>query len=150
MSDDCRGFICQWCQEATTICRKCDRGNQYCSDECTTTGRRASKLHATLKYQETRDGRLHHAARQHRYRERQRQKVTRQGSRPQSRPGRRKNVSREALAAAMEAALRQVDATCCHCGGIFHDGVRRGYVHQPDRSPFFRHGSEDVWLRVPP
>ena len=59
-------------------------------------------------------------------------------------------MSREALAAAMEAALRQVDATCCHCGSVFHGGVRRGYVHSPDRPPFSRHGSEDVWLRVPP
>jgi len=150
MSDDCRVFICQWCREVAAICRECDLGNQYCSKECAAAGRRASKLRASLKYQDTRPGRLHHAARQQRYRERLKQKVTRQGRKATSRSGTRGSVPRDALAAAMEAALRQVDATCCHCGRVFHGGVRLGYVQSPDRPPFFRYGSGDVLLRAPP
>ena len=150
MSDDCRGFICQWCQRVATICRECDHGNQYCSEECSAAGRRASKLRAALKYQNTPEGRLLHAARQQRYLDRPEQKMTRQGSEATSRPGTRGSVSREVLAAAMEAALRQVDATCCHCGGVFHGGVRLGYVQSPGRPPFFRHGSGDVLQRAPP
>jgi len=149
MCDDCRVFICQWCQEVATICRECDHGNQYCSKECAAAGRRASKLCASLKYQGTREGRLRHAARQQRYRNRPEQKVTRQGSEAISRPGIRERASREVLAAAMETALRQEDATCCHCGKVFHGGVRLGYVQSPDRPPFFRYGSGDVLLRAP-
>jgi hypothetical protein len=61
------------------LCRHCDRGDRYCSERCTQRARQASLRAASQRYQHRRRGRLHHAARQARYRAR-REKVTHQTS----------------------------------------------------------------------
>jgi hypothetical protein len=58
-----------------------DRGDRYCSDTCTQRARRTTLHAAGQRYQHSRRGRLHHAARQARYRARH-EKVTHQTSPP--------------------------------------------------------------------
>jgi len=69
--DDVRLFHCCWCRRLTKICRRCDRGHRYCSKSCSTSGRAASVRAARQRYARSQRGRLLHAARQRRWRQRQ-------------------------------------------------------------------------------
>ena len=72
-----RLFNCRRCRRQTRICPCCDRGNQYCSPECSQAARRESNLKSSRRYQATKRGRANHAARQQQYLSR---KMTQQGS----------------------------------------------------------------------
>jgi len=74
--DDCRLFNCQQCGRQLRICRRCDRGQRYCSSTCQLQGRRRSLAQANARYQNSPRGARHHAARQARWRARQNEKVT--------------------------------------------------------------------------
>ena len=74
-----RRFWCARCGRAVLVCRFCDRGQIYCALGCAQRSRRESLRRAGARYQGTRPGRRHHAARQSQYRRRQREKVTHQG-----------------------------------------------------------------------
>ncbi len=77
-----RLFQCARCYSLTRICSCCDRGHVYCID-CASPARKEGRQGAAKRYQLSPKGRLHHAARQSRYRERLRlkkEKVTHQGS----------------------------------------------------------------------
>lgn len=76
MEPSARLFNCARCHKQVIICSDCDRGNIYCSDNCSKTARRESLRAAGLRYQQTRRGRFNNASRQQRYRI----KVTHQGS----------------------------------------------------------------------
>ena len=83
MESSARLFNCAWCQCSVRICTDCDRGNIYCGPVCSETARRSSLRESNKRYQNSRQGRLKHAARQKCYRERQIlviKKVTDQGS----------------------------------------------------------------------
>ena len=75
-----RYYNCARCKTQVIICRKCDRGNIYCGPICAKRSRTKNHQLANQKYQATAYGRRSHAYRQSRYRERQKQKVTDQGS----------------------------------------------------------------------
>ena len=77
--DTARRYSCARCHAQTVICRCCDRGNVYCL-ECALPARQEAKRRASERYQKSRQGRLKHAARQRRYREKQTEKVTHNGS----------------------------------------------------------------------
>lgn len=79
MGKDVRLFNCARCHQQSLICPCCDRGNIYCLG-CAKTARKESVKAAGRRYQNTRQGRFKHAARQRRYRQRQKEKVTHQGS----------------------------------------------------------------------
>jgi hypothetical protein len=64
------------CGQVFFLCLRCDRGHRYCGRACAAEARRASVLAAGRRYQASLDGRLAHADRQRRYRERRRAKVT--------------------------------------------------------------------------
>jgi hypothetical protein len=64
------------CGQVFFLCLRCDRGHRYCGPTCAAEARRASLLAAGRRYQASRDGRLAHAERQRRYRDRRRAKVT--------------------------------------------------------------------------
>lgn len=81
LEDDARLFNCQCCGRQLRVCRRCDRGQRYCSPQCRGAGRRQSQREANARYQDTRRGARHHAARQARWRERQKHKVTYHGFR---------------------------------------------------------------------
>ena len=78
-----RLYNCEHCQVQVRICERCDHGNVYCAGECARIRRRESQRRAQARYQRSRSGAQRHAARQRRWRERQRQTpkiVTHQGS----------------------------------------------------------------------
>lgn len=75
-----RYYNCSRCSAQVVICRKCDRGNIYCGSICSNKSRTERHQAANRKYSATLKGRRNHALRQRRYRARQKQKVTDQGS----------------------------------------------------------------------
>jgi hypothetical protein len=75
-----RLYNCARCAEQVHICRRCDRGNQYCAGECAQIRRRESLQRAGERYQRSYRGAHAHAARQRAWRERQTQEVTHHGS----------------------------------------------------------------------
>jgi hypothetical protein len=80
MCTSARLFQCALCSRQALICSHCDRGHQYCSQACARQARRQSHNRANQKYSQTLRGKHANAARQKRYRQRQQQKVTDQGS----------------------------------------------------------------------
>jgi len=70
-----RVFRCACCDTEVGICSRCDRGQRYCSRDCAQAGQRRSQREAARRYQGTRRGRHCHAARQQRYRQRQRERA---------------------------------------------------------------------------
>jgi hypothetical protein len=80
MNGSFRLFYCSRCHLKTVICSRCDRGNIYCRRACGYFARKITLQRAAKKYQATRIGRLNNATRQRRFRTRQKQKVTHQGS----------------------------------------------------------------------
>jgi hypothetical protein len=73
MPDSGRLFLCALCRAQVIVCRECDCGQVYCGAECADDARRASLLAAGRRYQRSLPGRTRHAARQRRYRQRQRE-----------------------------------------------------------------------------
>lgn len=78
-----RIFSCARCLKQVQICSHCDRGQIYCSRECSHRQRRENNRRAARRYQNSPKGRRNHADRQNRYRNRKK-KVTHQGSHPPS------------------------------------------------------------------
>jgi len=71
METKTRTFNCRRCHIQVFICTQHDRGNVYCSMNCSKIARQKSLRASGKKYQMTRKGRFKHAARQKHYRERQ-------------------------------------------------------------------------------
>jgi hypothetical protein len=82
MKPSARLYHCAGCHCQVFLCRHCDRGNLYCGCGCAERARKASLRRAGSRYRSTRRARLANAARQGRFRARQKQKVTHQGSLP--------------------------------------------------------------------
>ena len=80
MCHSARFYNCARCQQQIKICSHCDRGNIYCPEGCSEQSRYEKQKEAALRYQSSPKGRLLHAKRQQQYRQRQREKVTHQGS----------------------------------------------------------------------
>lgn len=70
--DSLRFVVCARgdCRQVFFLCRVCDRGDRYCSRPCAHRARRATLHAAGRRYQRSWRGRVHHAARQARYRSR--------------------------------------------------------------------------------
>jgi hypothetical protein len=68
---------CACCNKQVLLCSACDRGNQYCFT-CAHLARRKAQALAGRRCQRSSQGRRKHAARQMRYRQRQKQIVTHQ------------------------------------------------------------------------
>ena len=75
-----RLFNCARCQCQVVICSHCDCSHRYCSANCAQLSRLDKQREAAIRYQLSPKGRLAHASRQQRYRERQKEKVTHQSS----------------------------------------------------------------------
>jgi hypothetical protein len=73
-----RRFLCAGCRAVAYLCTACDRGQRYCSDVCAHEARRRAQRESDRRYQSGERGRLKHAERARRYRERRRS-VTDQG-----------------------------------------------------------------------
>ena len=93
MDRSARLFLCVRCRQQVTLCSQCDHGQLYCSPSCSSAGRHEHRRHSARRYQDSRGGRLKHAARTACWRRRQRclclsgagadvNKVTHQGCPP--------------------------------------------------------------------
>ena len=67
-----RLFLCARCRDQVLLCSHCDRGQLYCGRACSFAGRRERRREAAGRYQRSRGGRLKHATRSARWRERRR------------------------------------------------------------------------------
>ena len=76
MPTSSRLYQCLRCHTPVVICHRCDHGQRYCANGCSKKARMASQKRACKKYQTSRAGRFNNAARQQRFRARQKQKVT--------------------------------------------------------------------------
>lgn len=75
------------CRASFVVCVRCDHGRRFCSKACADSVRRAQSRMASRTYQRTERGRALHAARQARYRDRCRSRVTHQSGVAPSKPG---------------------------------------------------------------
>ncbi len=78
-ADAHRVYMCEWCGCETLICRRCDRGNSYCSTECSSSARRYGLRRIRSDHQRTIRGAELHRARQRAYRRRKKARVTDHG-----------------------------------------------------------------------
>jgi beta-N-acetylglucosaminidase len=69
-----RLFQCLRCRRQVMICQLCDHGQRYCARGCRQHARKDSCKRARIKYQNSRKGRMNNALRQHRFRQRQKEK----------------------------------------------------------------------------
>jgi hypothetical protein len=139
-----RLYSCRGCARQVRICRRCDRGNQYCAGGCARERRREALRRAGARYQSSYRGACRHAARQRRWRVRRAQKVTHQGS-PEAldplivatsstaTPGNDAGcaVTSPLLDSAPWVVARGVPsrARCSFCGGALPRFARWGFVH---------------------
>ena len=79
LQESIRRLLCAGCRAVAYLCTACDRGQRYCSDVCAHAARRRAQRESDRRYQSSERGRLKHAERARRYRERRRS-VTEQGA----------------------------------------------------------------------
>ena len=80
MDTSSRKYQCLHCHALVIICHRCDHGQRYCTNGCSVQARKDSTKRASKKYQATRRGRFNNAARQQRFRAKEKQKVTHHSS----------------------------------------------------------------------
>ncbi len=134
MQSTSRLFHCCRCHAQVIVCSRCDRGQRYCNDGCAQIARSTSLRRAGQKYQSSRAGRFNNAARQQRFRTRQRQKVTHQGSALKRHHGLLAGETKRPL-----KRQRPPTSMHCHfCGAVCppflrHDFLQRARVERPFR-----------------
>ena len=131
MRPDSRLYQCANCNKQCVICSDCDRGNIYCSNNCASIARRKSCIAANQRYQKTFQGKRLHAARQRRYREALKQKVTDHGSNAQVKSVLLEPVKNEAEK--HDLAHVVVTLRCCCCQKIVPNHLRRDFIQQHRR-----------------
>lgn len=129
METSARFYLCARCRAQVLICRRCDRGNIYCSPSCSGTARRTAIRAAGKRYRNSLAGRIKHAERTRRYRERHK-KVTHQGSMPPAKDD--LLVANSVLVPEPDMAARLPTAhgiyRCCFCGCRCSEFVRKGFL----------------------
>ena len=98
-----RQRVCHWsaCGTIFYLCRRCDRGQRYCSPHCRQKALRLQRRQANRRHQQTPEGREDHRDRQRDYRQRQRARVTDKSSQP---PPASASLSQRAVIAALPAS----------------------------------------------
>jgi hypothetical protein len=93
MDRPARLYLCARCRQQVILCSHCDRGNRYCGGACRHQARKQARRESAQRYQRSWRGRLCHAQRSRRWRQRRAardaasaagvdaQNVTHQGSR---------------------------------------------------------------------
>ena len=121
-----RTYNCAWCQTQVRVCTPCDRGQRYCCAKCRHQSRLRSQRRASACYQSSRCGRINHARRQQRYRDRrQEQIVTHQGSQDPS----VSDVLTPELEVAQGPVCRGLPTWHCHwCARSVASVVRRNWL----------------------
>ena len=125
-----RLFLCARCRSTVSICSHCDRGQRYCSADCSRQARTCAQRAAGKRYQDSRKGRHAHARRQGQWRARQ-QMVTHQGS-PLPPCA---DVLQPDEVTASQTATNQ-GCKCHFCGRSVSVFVRQGFLGCRFRPPF--------------
>ncbi len=130
--DTARLYSCARCHAQTVICRCCDRGNVYCPD-CALPARQEARRRAAERYQKSQQGRLNHAARQRRYREKQTEKVTHNGSLEAESPVEHSTMRNSSDKPSLSWDLVTTRVINCHfCCEICSPFLRADYLLRPD------------------
>jgi hypothetical protein len=91
MDRPARLFLCARCRVQVVLCSRCDRGNRYCGRPCRHRAREDARRQTAQRYQRSWRGRIAHAQRSRRWRQRRAaavragddaHNVTHQGSQP--------------------------------------------------------------------
>ena len=90
MDQPARLFLCARCRVQVVLCSRCDRGNRYCGRHCRHQAREDARRQTARRYQRSWRGRIAHAQRSRRWRQRRAaaaegddaHNVTHQGSQP--------------------------------------------------------------------
>jgi hypothetical protein len=166
---DCaaRLFLCAGCRAQVVLCSRCDRGNRYCSRACWRQTHDLARREAARRYQRSRGGRTHHAARSRRWRERAAvratqgedaditanagsdvaHKVTHQGSHPRVAAAPLAACTLDsasiALAPAVSAQAPLPLTRCWRCAAVQTGWLRQGFLRRGSRvvtrPPGWRH-----------
>lgn len=151
MLPSARLFLCARCNSQVLLCRRCDRGNWYCSKSCSGAARRQAQRESRQRHANTRRGRLNNAERQRRHRTRHvsqnHQKVTDQGSGVTPRRSSSDNAP-DTVIASVDTHPGVLDATirCRRCRCVCDPFLRSGFLapYQRGRSPRAqRHNGRD-------
>lgn len=128
MEPPARHYLCARCHAAVLICSRCDRGQRYCAGDCAKLARNQSLQEAGQHYQLSRSGRLNHAARQRRYRDRQ-TKVTHHSSPPRT--------LNDLLPTGPTLPVKSAPLPwhCHFCGQLQSQFVRSGFLRRRIRRP---------------
>jgi hypothetical protein len=153
---DCRRIVCDLCRRVVYLCSWCDRGQRYCSENCSGEARQRSLRAAGRRYQRTRRGRRCHARRQAEYRLRRRsgsEKVTHQGCPVEKGSGRVRTCepTRSTLAPAsafsrspLPAPFLTAELLCFVCGAACEAFVREDFLRcRRGRGPSTRSPGND-------
>lgn len=135
-----RLFQCLRCRRQVMVCQQCDTGQRYCARGCRQHARKASCKRAQLKYQNSRKGRVNNAQRQHRFRQRQKEKakrVTHQTS--LSIPANDLLIEKRIANNKAIKKSKRRDYNACHfcgrhCGDLFRMGFLKKRTTYPYRS----------------
>ena len=131
MENTARLYSCVLCHCQVILCSNCDHGNIYCFGACSTTARNASVKAAGERYQNTHRGRMKHAARQSRYRDRCKE-VTHQGSVP---PPCNDLLTTHPEAPAAVAAAQDGEIRCSFCNRLCSTFLRLDFLHTTSPHP---------------
>lgn len=131
------------CGQVFFLCLRCDRGHRYCGAACSREARRTSLRAAGRRYQSSLDGRVTHAVRQARYRERLRSNVTHHGPGkvPRSamvRPSPATSATEARPAMEVTHAPRVRPRLCCAFCGVSGRFVRQATLARTGRPQQFR------------
>lgn len=134
MEHSSRLFSCLLCHAQVVICSYCDRGNIYCSTECSQAARLQSCRLAEQRYQHTPGGRMKHALRQRRYRSSLREKVTDHSSNSPNQDDLLRSVKNKANKTGV--CHGDADHRCCFCKKSVSSWLRSGFLrHHPSLPP---------------
>jgi len=135
-----RLYQCLRCRRQVMVCQPCDHGQRYCARGCRQHARKDACKRAQLKYQNSRKGRLNNAQRQHRFRQRQKEKpeiVTHQTS--LSIPANDLLIEKQIAHHKATKRPKRADHNVCHfcgrhCGDLFRVGFLKKRTTYPYRS----------------
>lgn len=126
-----RLYSCAGCHRQVIICSHCDRGNIYCSGGCAERSRREKQRDAAKRYQSSHNGRKLHAQRQQQYRQRQREKVTHQGSPELIAYDLLITAQKEVVGRPKIPFFTKITGIICHfCGRHCSDLLRWSFLHR--------------------
>jgi hypothetical protein len=142
-----RLFVCARCRTQVLLCSRCDRGQRYCGRACSRASRLQALRAAGRRYQDSRAGRMAHAARSRRWRQRHRERahaaddaavdgggpphfVTHQGSPvlPADAPLAAPEQAGQQASAASDAVTAPITARCRRCTAPLPPWVRQGFM----------------------